>query len=64
MGGGWMSGAKAGKGKESQFCMGKLESKIFLYLFAVVNRDALTQPQRRRGTEDDGHWRGTWGEDD
>ena len=33
------------------FCMGGLESKI-LHLFAsVVNRDALTQPQRRRGTE-------------
>jgi len=59
-----MSGAKAGEGKESQFCMCILESKIFLYLFAVVNRYALTQPQRRRGTEDDGHWRGTGGEED
>ena len=38
--------------------MGKLELKIFLYLFAVVNRDALTQPQRHRGTEDDGSLKG------
>ena len=39
--------------------MDELESKIFLYLFAsVVNCCALTQPQRHRGTEDDGHWRG------
>ncbi|MFZ3113709.1 hypothetical protein [Methanothrix sp.] len=53
--GGRLSGAKAGEWEESQFCMGELE----LYLFvSVVNCCALTQPQRHRGTEDDGHWRG------
>ena len=46
------------EGKESQFCMGELESENSPYLFdSVVNRYALTQPQRHRGTEDDGPWR-------
>ena len=62
---GRLSGAKAWEGEESQFCMGELESKIFLYLFAsVVKCYALTQPQSHRCTEDDGHWRGAGGEED
>jgi len=39
--------------------MGELESEILCAFFAsVVNRYALTQPQRHRGTEDDGSLKG------
>jgi len=36
----------------SLFGMGELESeKIYIFCASVVNRYALTQPQRHRGTE-------------